>query len=628
MSPAQIVTNVQVQQDTLCLGDSLTISWEIQPAPEPADATYLIELIESDRQPAAVVHTMEFRYADPNRRDEYLWMLPASFDDFLPPYRAASRQFRVRITFVKTESGNESEAVVIQEPGTLELLPLTKPSIVLCPGGNDSLRAIVATGQDGEQRDAPVTQWFRSGGAPVTLAGPEQPLLLDYSDVDAAGDYYAKAWIPSHACVDTAYSDTVEVRRSPAPAIRGLQPNQELLKICVGDSLAPIGLDVIGDRLSYEWRKIGRQEPITTQSEWPGRKIEDSDEGQYIVTVRNDCGADSVTFQIEVCPPPVFDVNLESRTTATVADNIVLSVEVKGSGTLQYQWFHKGAKVGGNSPFLVINSVDESDSGRYWVRVRSDCCERESAATELIVERGSEDNHLELAVAEQFSVAVGEVFDLALRIDNFSEELLRDFGVDRVTFTLGLNATIALPLDESLRGEILDDTDDRLIEIAMPYDVEKQGASLVVLPMRGLLGNAEISEVEIDAIEVWRGSELVPALPATLTSRIVITSIWRDADGRPRLYNPLRGALELAIDPNPVDESARVTLTARNLNGDAALMVYDILGKPLLAQPLILSNEVGRQIDLGAHVDIAGGNIYYCRLSSGKFSVVRILAVE
>ncbi len=52
-------------------------------------------------------------------------------------------------------------------------------------------------------------------------------------------------------------------------------------------------------------------------------------------------------------------------------NRLELSVVVGGSGPFQYQWYRDGIAVGGDDPLLVIEAVEVTDGGSYWVHVTS-----------------------------------------------------------------------------------------------------------------------------------------------------------------------------------------------------------------------------------------------------------------
>jgi uncharacterized membrane protein YgcG len=66
---------------------------------------------------------------------------------------------------------------------------------------------------------------------------------------------------------------------------------------------------------------------------------------------------------------PSFATQPQSRT-ATVGENVTLSVTATGKPASTYQWFFNGAMIGGaTSDTLVLNSVQIANAGNYTVAI-------------------------------------------------------------------------------------------------------------------------------------------------------------------------------------------------------------------------------------------------------------------
>lgn len=73
-------------------------------------------------------------------------------------------------------------------------------------------------------------------------------------------------------------------------------------------------------------------------------------------------------------------------------DDVLLHVEATGTLPLHYQWLHNGSPVGGDSPDLLLDSVDMSDAGNYVVTVSNNAGSDTSNPANLYVwERGTGD---------------------------------------------------------------------------------------------------------------------------------------------------------------------------------------------------------------------------------------------
>ena len=83
--------------------------------------------------------------------------------------------------------------------------------------------------------------------------------------------------------------------------------------------------------------------------------------------------------------PPVIIVQPDANKTAT-GSTLNLSVEVSGSEPLTYQWYHNnGALDGATEKSLIINDVNGSHNGAYFVRVSNSRGVTESQVVQILV---------------------------------------------------------------------------------------------------------------------------------------------------------------------------------------------------------------------------------------------------
>lgn len=156
----------------------------------------------------------------------------------------------------------------------------------------------------------------------------------------------------------------------------------------------------VGD-LSYQWYK--NDEPVGTNS--PSLTVENvsaSDNGNaYWCVVTNTLNGMTATAQSKMTMISVvksslnaeyaqFSTDLPLTASIVAGEDLVLSVDafVNDGGTLSYQWYKEGARIGTNSKTLTVPKVALEDSGEYYVivtsknnnikrRVKSTACEVE-----------------------------------------------------------------------------------------------------------------------------------------------------------------------------------------------------------------------------------------------------------
>ena len=108
--------------------------------------------------------------------------------------------------------------------------------------------------------------------------------------------------------------------------------------------------------------------------------------GRYWVKITNMYGTqNSRQARLDVGGPPVIIVQPDANKTAT-GSTLNLSVEVSGSEPLTYQWYHNnGALDGATEKSLIINDVNGSHNGAYFVRVSNSRGVAESQVVQILV---------------------------------------------------------------------------------------------------------------------------------------------------------------------------------------------------------------------------------------------------
>ena len=120
--------------------------------------------------------------------------------------------------------------------------------------------------------------------------------------------------------------------------------------------------------LRYEWRHKGQLLDDTTPN-LALSNISTNHAGTYHLTASNSNGSDTISIQLDVASSPIIlNHSLDQQLFAEAP--ILLSVETRGSPTLDYRWFRDGVELPEQTTATIwIESASLSDSGHYHVVV-------------------------------------------------------------------------------------------------------------------------------------------------------------------------------------------------------------------------------------------------------------------
>lgn len=201
---------------------------------------------------------------------------------------------------------------------------------------------------------------------------------------------------------------------------------------------------------------------------------------------------------------------------------------------------------------------------------------------------------------------------------------LVNFPINACRIVLRFNASIFVPkmpfaveVDSTFGGM-------RTLAFTLPINQPEQGDTLFFLQGLVALGDAESTPVEIVEVQWLNGGTSVPVQTATQDGRLLVGDIWRDQAGV-RLVNPNAGRLTLQILPNPVHEQAVFQLS---YSGHALLEIFDTMGRLVLSLTDKLPVSASTPTTIQADISPLPAGMYFCRLSSGNFSLVRTLHIE
>jgi hypothetical protein len=190
----------------------------------------------------------------------------------------------------------------------------------------------------------------------------------------------------TYRCV-VSDSDTPPTQVQSDPATLSVYPHLQITQQPVGGSYqrftsATLTVTVTGGVPSYTyvWRKNGTPLPYAQQPQGPTlvlTNLQYADAGNYDVVIY-DSHTDAVTSvvaPITVTPPPPLTITQHPQSkTAKVGQSWVFTVGTSGGeGAIHYQWKYDNGggpvNVGTDQPFLVLNDIQFSDAGQYWVEV-------------------------------------------------------------------------------------------------------------------------------------------------------------------------------------------------------------------------------------------------------------------
>lgn len=227
-----------------------------------------------------------------------------------------------------------------------------------------------------------------------------------------------------------------------------------------------------------------------------------------------------------------------------------------------------------------------------------------------------------LAVPKTMEVAVGEVMTLPLILNRkYADGDLIQANITKFRATLSFNSTDLEPISpftDSVASGF------RFITIDSKYNAKKMPDTLAFIQLKAFLGDAEYSSVKITSFQ-WinaDGDEVHTDFDSLDSGTVHILDVWHDENGNPRLVNTIKGVLSIEVSPNP--SNGNTLIQANNYSSDATLKIYDLLGNEISNISDKLANSSSSYITIST---LPAGK-YFCRLTSGKFSVVRMMIVQ
>jgi hypothetical protein len=233
----------------------------------------------------------------------------------------------------------------------------SSPSSKVVCTGSDVKFIVVATGTE------PFSyEWFLDGSS---IGNDNDTLSIPGADATNAGTYYCI--VSNSISSDTTYDFQLVIVTDP-PQITGQTPDSNY---CEGTN-QQISVNTTGENLYYSWTHDGN--PISFFG--PNVTFTDlaaADDGTYACTVDNACGsAGPNNIQVNVTLLPDI-ISGPSSITACEGDDIGFGVADEGTD-LQYQWFHEGTLIPGEtSDTLIFENVSADTAGLVSCSIFNDC---------------------------------------------------------------------------------------------------------------------------------------------------------------------------------------------------------------------------------------------------------------
>lgn len=229
---------------------------------------------------------------------------------------------------------------------------------------------------------------------------------------------------------------------------------------------------------------------------------------------------------------------------------------------------------------------------------------------------------------------IGDVVALPLfvtmPIDVASELLVSNVDSVQCSFEMLLNSSIAYiakaaPVDSTYydAGEVIAHV--RTTAYFSDDDTTKGKWPVATIPLQVLLGDVVSTPIKLRNVQ-WSYNGKVITRKTEVPEgegKLVVDNIFTWPNGEKRLIAVRRGALELAIVPNPMGE--QTTIDASGFTGRAVLSIYTPLGEQVFAKTMDRPSSF--TFSRSETQGIAPG-LYYCRLSAGRYSLVKLLRVE
>jgi hypothetical protein len=289
---------------------------------------------------------------------------------------------------------------------------------------------------------------------------------------------------------------------------------------------------------------------------------------------------------------------------------------------------------------VTANPQNKVDERSTYMLLRRGVADRLLDSTELVLDVQASSRPVRFTVSsdtDTLTARIGDTVDVNIRART-NDPIDEPIELSSLQFDLSYNPTVFVPIRSS--GQTLSVVNDQQIlttvidAFAVPLAITTDGQ--IIGTVRGVvaLGDADYSPLAISSVAFVRGQNQTDTM-ANGQAILRITNVWRYADGRTRLANPLQGTMMMDIDPNPVIDNS--TLRLRNIpQGTGSLVVIDALG--VLRQDLTTALKGGKRdftvASSGSADIVLSPGTYYARcaiesvLGGTLNSIVRVFVVQ
>jgi hypothetical protein len=238
-------------------------------------------------------------------------------------------------------------------------------------------------------------------------------------------------------------------------------------------------------------------------------------------------------------------------------------------------------------------------------------------------------------VADTLHASVGDTVRIPVRLVLSPEikqvlEQSKAFML-KVGYTMAFNMSMAEVADDpSIDSIVYTDTTMVLyigtqLALNLPLPATMDTLDINTIAVRLLLGDAERCPIIIRDMVIRTDSTTIFETDAVVNSDglLIADNVFTWPDGQKRLVNARKGTLEMEISPNPMKDQTQIAVSG--FSRDAIVTVYTPLGIELFRR--ICDEPLSFVLTRNDLPGLAPG-IYYCRLSSGRYSLVKLLRVE
>lgn len=231
---------------------------------------------------------------------------------------------------------------------------------------------------------------------------------------------------------------------------------------------------------------------------------------------------------------------------------------------------------------VIANPTTKVEDRSIFMLVRKGPADVTLDSTEIVVDVQASARPVRFRASfdsDTINARIGDTVELRIRART-TDPIDEAVTLTSLRFDLVYNPTVFVPLPSANQKRAVVSGQQVLSTAidATGVPIVINASDDIIATVKGVvaLGDADHSPLSIVSCLVTRAAGESDTLVGG-TALMRITNVWRYADGRTRLANPLQGMLGLDIDPNPVVSAS--TLRIQNLaQGVGSLVIIDALG--------------------------------------------------